>query len=409
MGRLVSVYSDRAFDALRNPALMSQLDNPNQIGINITGRVFQDSVVKAAYDEPASEFETVFSKVKTSIGGSVYFAVTSRAGKGIFGIGLSTSELDQVNITETEDKALAFDLTNGLFFYSSANRTLKYSPALVISYSIATTSRSSLGFQITTGYTRSLVENNEKMGTQLNGFEETFKREIITTMIPTECSIGYAYRHDLFDIGFMLGSGELTFRKDRFKGARRNFTAPTLLDFSMTFDETRSFYPIYTGGVTMILGAYVKPLRFFGVAAEAAVTSPVTYRFTRMSASRDIPKYVEKQRTRFHKDLAYTVKAGVDFTLAGEFIFSAGFLYSGNTSETSYRGFKSESENTTYGGTFGFDYRIRNGAACFIAAQVQSIEQKDEENIRLLNQFRIASSVETVSINLNAGASFGFN
>ena len=204
-GGVSSVNSDSSFNALRNPALMS-----NQSAENISF-MFQYSYLLPSDAETDIIYGGVPGGADTSFNedfnGVIYFSSVMHSGRSSYGIGVTKNGEDQITFSSSEG-----DTQIGIYSSHSTEEKKTYGANFMMSYSVKMNRKESIGFQIETSASYESTEKNE-----INSASETKNVMIEKTRVTTGGNIGYNLREENFEFGAIVKTGSYGFENQNYE------------------------------------------------------------------------------------------------------------------------------------------------------------------------------------------------
>jgi len=204
-GGVSSINSDSSFNALRNPALMS-----NQSAENISF-MYQYSYLLPSDAEADITIGVVDGGADTSLSekfnGVLYFSSVMHSGRSSYGIGISKNGEDQITIGSSD-----VDTQIGLYTAKGSEDKKTYGANFLLSYSFKMNSKESIGFQMETS---ALYESTEKY--EVNNALETKNNVIEKTRVTTGGIFGYNLREENFEFGAIVKTGSYGIENQKYE------------------------------------------------------------------------------------------------------------------------------------------------------------------------------------------------
>lgn len=255
-GSVSSVNSDSSFNALRNPALMS-----NQSAENISF-MYQYSYLlpsDAKTDITISGFDGGGeTSLNEDFNGVFYFSSVMHSGRSSYGFGISKNGEDQVTLSSSEGDAQV-----GVFTSRTDEEKKFYGANLLLSYSFKLNAKESIGFQLENSVS---YESSEK--DEINSALETKNIVVEKTRVTTGGRIGYNLREDNFEFGAIVTTGSYGFEN-------QNYELTSSVD-GYRENEVSDYY-MNDDGFGVLLGFCLKPAPGWRVSLEGGYIIPFSF------------------------------------------------------------------------------------------------------------------------------------
>ena len=236
-GGVSLINSDSCFNALRNPALMS-----NQSAENISF-MYQYSYLLPSDAESDIKIGAVEGGADTSLNedfnGVLYFSSVMHSGRSSYGIGISKNGEDQITFSSSDA-----DSQLGAFTSHTTEEKKVYGVNFILSYSFKMNSKESIGLQMETSASYESTEKDEVTNTF-----ETKNGVIEKTRVTTGGLIGYNLREENFEFGAIVKTGSYGFENQKYES-----TSSTL---GYHENEVSNYY-MHDDGLGIMLGLGLK-------------------------------------------------------------------------------------------------------------------------------------------------------
>ncbi|OHD63906.1 MAG: hypothetical protein A2176_09065 [Spirochaetes bacterium RBG_13_51_14] len=270
MGGLVSVHSYGAPDVVRNPALLSLLDQNNAIGVLADYRTYAAATINTR----KSQLSLLKPDIERFDGGTARISYVKKINAISLGFDFfSTNESSKTKVRTLSNPGF---ITTG-DGVSSISIMIN---AFTASLSVSINHRNSIGIQLNCRYIRS---NNRETINSIQAssppvYIHDYNKAIIED-VSSSPGIGYIARIDNSEIGVMVTPGRLTWKMETQEGLNYDVSSITAQPLFKAKGKL-PFTFAYNTGPSLIAGAYSKLANDIGAAIELELTFPITYRET---------------------------------------------------------------------------------------------------------------------------------
>ena len=255
-GSVTSVNSDSGFNALRNPALMS-----NQPSENIS-LMYQYSYLLPSDAETDITISGVDGGGDTSLNedfnGVFYFSSVMHSGRSSYGFGISKNGEDQVTLSSSEG-----DSQIGPYSSHTSEEKKFYGANLLLSYSFKMNAKESIGFQLENSVS---YESSEK--DEINNALETKNTMVEKTRVTTGGRIGYNLREENLEFGAVVTTGSYGFENQKYE------MTSSVLGYR---EHEVSNYYMHDDGFGLLLGLGLKPAPRWRLLLEGGYIIPYSF------------------------------------------------------------------------------------------------------------------------------------
>ncbi len=368
MGGINTVGATGPFDADRNPALLSLLGSDSSFGVMAEYVPYNnfDATIEGGF---ASSLDVGYSQSTRFIGG-LYLAYAHRSDRWYFGVSLDESaDNDQVLLTTTKLRLNGNTVMSGnpvTLNWETTTKNTGYNPSVSCSLAYRLNPADAIGFQLETGYLFDRADENSDAYidtipvTTTNHVE---KKTLKTSQALTaEAGFGFLRTVSNGQIGLLLRSGEVAFERVK---ADYKYNSGSVSGFSDS--GSVSNLARYRKGANIMAGAYRQITESFGAALEVGYVLPLSYKSRSFEFSDSSGPVLEKKTVLESSSAEWSYKFGVRYRPVDFLLLSTGVLYQYEKSrkyestDTSSKSKRTNSESTLYGASFGSEYRFDAG------------------------------------------------
>jgi len=418
MGNIQSVASNGSLDVIRNPALITLQEQDNSIGFFVNYQLYNYYTDYSTFlDAPGITDEIIIHEKDNNNTGIIILSYCKKFNRYALGFALSSGDSNQIESIGTKEHIFGIDSTTGnkMFMIIESTSTQMY-PAFVFSFGFISTRKSSIGLQITAGYLSRIEEESERIFKNLN-FVKEGKTTTKIDLMSSEIAIGYSYRTAASQLGLIIKSGRLSWKKMRVEINNWAPNETVLIKKYADITTRRLFYGQYDMGVSFIFGGYKKITDFLGLSLEYKYIFPVAYKNRNINFDGE-NKYLfnwTKERTKINS--SFSIHGGTEISFISNSVISLGANLNRIKIKTNWYGFRKIMDITIHNITAGYDYTFNSDKKFFLGLNFSKSGIKLGNNIKTINKIVNSFYINSINMkanttnllfNISAGISYGF-
>lgn len=317
MGGLKSIVPEGPFDVGRNPALLLlQPEGKNSLGAFLRYEAYHR-------ENPSMDIDSSsINNASGSIGDiniinlAFHLAFSTRTGNRVIGFAVSDPGTDQFSLRK-DGFVTEGTMTGFPFYEENKSRTVTIDPAVVFALAYGISSNSSFGFQLMLGYRYSSEKNNtfRTYGSPVITEQEDGKRK--TDVLYGELGFGYLFRTGDAQVGLLIKSGRLTFKKQEFSHTFAPGTSES---------ESIPFRGDYTRGISIAAGGYKTLNSLFSFAIEGEYSFPCSFNDKTLSPD-PMALQIKEQTHPIDVKSSLFLRGGIAYKITGEIECGMGLGY----------------------------------------------------------------------------------
>ncbi len=390
-GRVVSVSSDYALDATRNPALLTFRGEGRSVSVMALYRPYNGTFSDGILTNGTVNLPVNFRSDR-HISGELLLGYIRNYGDFAFGMGLGGAAAGQFLMTKDE---ISFGLN------STKGENTSINPSFYLSFAARISPNDGAGVQLITSYasTKGLNEDISLSPPKSYSDSETSGNAISASLV-----FGYYRKMDRSAAGIMIRAGTLTAERTEY---RVNYVGTVFGTPNTPASDTSvvPFRMMYMLGPSLVAGAHSMLFGFLGVCVEVDVSAPVVFRRQTATFLGNLGSYF-KGAQRYSVKPIVVMRGGFDIhvnrwtlvNLGGGLVNSL-LMLDGNI----YENKDSTQRTLAYYATLGVDYRLTGGITLTAGALYSRSSLKTDTIVMPAGFpvfFRSNSTVHSVDIHL---------